>query len=320
MFTRSLALALLAAVLLFGIGRPAQAADCEGPYRKRVADGRCVWSCGRGTTPEPATNSCVCSPGLTEKRKDASGRRICTASIARPKPLPDIPAFEDSDAATRPFPTNFAKDHPFGTRQHVNCNTYLKSENDSPVPYLCRTTYARPVLFTMLRPHEITVRKSRPLQADLRREGRFRVWFPRPSNPRPNPLCSERDIGIRGACVPECQRLEYLTYFDSGQMRGIARPTGNQPDTCDRDFTGKVELYRPSFALAYDACAREAMRRGRHNWDFETSIVIPRRMSASYGFENAITSRSDNGWEFHARVQHVFVEDEVKIAVKVSCR
>jgi hypothetical protein len=238
----------------------------------------------------------------------------------KPKPLPENPAFSTDDGTTRPFPTNFAKDNPFGTRPHANCSTYLHSGNDSPVPYLCRTTYARPVLFTMLRPHEITVHKSRPLQAELRREGRFRIWFPRPSNPRPNPMCNEREIGVRGACIPECQRLEYLTYYDSGQMRSIARPTGNQPDMCDRDYSGTVDLSKPSFALAYDACAREASRRGSHKWDFQTSIVIPTRISASYGFENAITSRSDNGWEFHARVQHVFVEDEVKIPVKVYCR
>ena len=53
------------------------ARDCPGPYRVETADGRCVWSCGQGTRPDPASNQCVCQRGLREVGQDRFGRRVC---------------------------------------------------------------------------------------------------------------------------------------------------------------------------------------------------------------------------------------------------
>ncbi len=50
---------------------------CPRPYRVIAADGRCVWSCGAGTQPEPRTNTCVCQPGHREAGTDRFGRRVC---------------------------------------------------------------------------------------------------------------------------------------------------------------------------------------------------------------------------------------------------
>jgi hypothetical protein len=51
--------------------------DCPGPYRVTAPDGRCVWSCGQGTEPDPATNTCVCQPRRSPIGTDRLGRRIC---------------------------------------------------------------------------------------------------------------------------------------------------------------------------------------------------------------------------------------------------
>ena len=60
-----------------GGGSGAQPAACPGPYRVRTSDGRCVWSCGTGTRPDPATNQCVCQTGYSERGVDRFGRRVC---------------------------------------------------------------------------------------------------------------------------------------------------------------------------------------------------------------------------------------------------
>ncbi len=58
-----------------GFGR--RVCSCAGPYHVTAPDGRCVWSCGEGTTPSTATNECVCRPGLRVVGADRFGRRIC---------------------------------------------------------------------------------------------------------------------------------------------------------------------------------------------------------------------------------------------------
>lgn len=69
-------------------GNPATSADqtfttavsatsCVGPYHVFAPDGRCVWSCGTGTTPDNVSNQCVCQSGYIESGTDQFGRRIC---------------------------------------------------------------------------------------------------------------------------------------------------------------------------------------------------------------------------------------------------
>ncbi len=79
---------LFAVALLFftnAIQVSAQTA-CPAPYHVLAQDGRCVWSCGEGTTPDNKTNECVCKPGLKETGKDKFGRRICSKAPDCPKP------------------------------------------------------------------------------------------------------------------------------------------------------------------------------------------------------------------------------------------
>ncbi len=47
------------------------------PYHVLTDDGRCVWSCSAGTSPNNQTGECSCRAGLTETGKDRSGRKIC---------------------------------------------------------------------------------------------------------------------------------------------------------------------------------------------------------------------------------------------------
>lgn len=47
-------------------------------YHVSMTDGRCVWSCSLGTTPNFANQECVCKEGLIETSKDQFGRRVCT--------------------------------------------------------------------------------------------------------------------------------------------------------------------------------------------------------------------------------------------------
>ena len=53
---------------------------CPGPYTVERPDGECVWSCGEGTTPDAASNECICKPGLVERGTDGFGRRVCRKS------------------------------------------------------------------------------------------------------------------------------------------------------------------------------------------------------------------------------------------------
>jgi len=67
----------------------AVAASCKRPYWNLSSDGRCVWSCAKGTRPDPVTKECVCRTGFVQTGKDPSGRRICTAKpikVAKPQP------------------------------------------------------------------------------------------------------------------------------------------------------------------------------------------------------------------------------------------
>ncbi len=57
-------------------------ANCPRPYHVKTPDGRCVWSCSKGTTPDRASGECVCKQGLKETGKDRFGRRVCTAGQA----------------------------------------------------------------------------------------------------------------------------------------------------------------------------------------------------------------------------------------------
>ncbi|MFH1256948.1 MAG: dockerin type I domain-containing protein, partial [Candidatus Diapherotrites archaeon] len=51
---------------------------CPKPYHGISPDGRCVWSCSEGTTPDTASNECICKEGYVETGTDQFGRRVCT--------------------------------------------------------------------------------------------------------------------------------------------------------------------------------------------------------------------------------------------------
>lgn len=56
------------------------------PYHVLASDGRCVWSCGVGTTPGGAQDGyeCVCQDGMTETGTDQFGRRTCGGTAPPP--------------------------------------------------------------------------------------------------------------------------------------------------------------------------------------------------------------------------------------------
>ncbi|MCA8932869.1 MAG: hypothetical protein KDA49_10410, partial [Rhodospirillaceae bacterium] len=76
---------------------PPQQPICPGPYHVQTSDGRCVWSCGSGTQPDPATNQCVCQPGLTEIDQDQFGRRVCGPQEPPPPACPPPYHVQTSD-------------------------------------------------------------------------------------------------------------------------------------------------------------------------------------------------------------------------------
>ena len=51
-------------------------------YHVLSPDGRCVWSCSQGTTPDLSAScgDCVCQPGHVQVGKDSFGRKICEMS------------------------------------------------------------------------------------------------------------------------------------------------------------------------------------------------------------------------------------------------
>ena len=72
-------------VLASALCDPTVAADdCPGPYHARAADGRCAWSCGRGTRPSPASGECTCQRDMEEVGTDDRGRRICAEPCVGP--------------------------------------------------------------------------------------------------------------------------------------------------------------------------------------------------------------------------------------------
>jgi hypothetical protein len=66
---------------------PGPTFECNEPYRKLMNDGRCLWSCGQGTHPDPKTKECVCNNGLTETGTDDFGRRVCTVGAETCNPI-----------------------------------------------------------------------------------------------------------------------------------------------------------------------------------------------------------------------------------------
>ncbi len=50
---------------------------CPKPFHVLTDDGRCVWSCAAGTTPDTTTNECVCQTGYYQTGTDIFGRRVC---------------------------------------------------------------------------------------------------------------------------------------------------------------------------------------------------------------------------------------------------
>jgi hypothetical protein len=63
----------------------------NAPYQTKNAAGRCVWTCGAGTTPSNTTGKCVCEAGLSAGATDSRGRLTCAAPLtrdqARPTPI-----------------------------------------------------------------------------------------------------------------------------------------------------------------------------------------------------------------------------------------
>ena len=322
-------LQLLVAFLLstFWVG-VSFAANCEGPYRKLVADSRCVWSCAEGTVPDRASNSCVCKPGLEQKGFDQYGRRVCVAAgsvsdavrkLQQNIPLPLMPR-PLREAQTPEQPQLLSPLYPFNTQPYRNCGVFERSGNTAATQVKCSTVRSRPLTFDLLERPELVVRKSQPLNADVIKPGRYRLLFPKPANPPRNSQCDEGVTGVRGSCSSTCLSLDYLTFFDSGRLRAMARSTGAQSEVCGRDYTGQFEFSRPTFALAYDACQQSAHNRSGGDWNFSTSIRVPVRFAGHYGFRDAITRLTSSGWDYEAKVQHIFVEDVIDIPVMVRCR
>ncbi len=54
-----------------------EASECEEPYHVLASDGRCVWSCSEGTTPDNDSGECICKEGFVETDTDEFGRRVC---------------------------------------------------------------------------------------------------------------------------------------------------------------------------------------------------------------------------------------------------
>lgn len=55
---------------------------CQGPYHVMTPNNKCVWSCGRGTKPDNASNECICQQGLFDIGHDEFGRRYCGGEFA----------------------------------------------------------------------------------------------------------------------------------------------------------------------------------------------------------------------------------------------
>ena len=67
-----------AALLAFVLTVPhADAENCPAPYHGIAQDGRCVWTCGVGTTPDSESNECVCRAGFVPAGLDQFGRITC---------------------------------------------------------------------------------------------------------------------------------------------------------------------------------------------------------------------------------------------------
>ena len=306
----------------------ASAANCKGPYRKLVPDGRCVWSCAEGTLPDQVSNSCVCKSGLKQKSFDQYGRRVCGAARSVSDAVRKLQPIKSWPIGPRPLPEAQIPEqlqllsplYPFNTQPYRNCGVFERSGNSAAPRVKCSTVRSRPSVFDLLERPELVVRRSQPLNADVNKSGRYRLLFPRPADPPRNSQCDEGVTGVRGSCSSACLSLDYLTFFDSGQLRAMARPTGAQSQVCGKDYSGQFEFGRPTFALAYDSCQRSAQNRSRGDWNFSTLIRVPLRFAGHYGFKDARTRRTSNGWDYEAKVQHIFVEDMIDVPVMVRCR
>ncbi len=51
---------------------------CPKPYHVLASDGRCVWSCAKGTKPDKKSGQCVCKSGFKQAGVDKFKRRVCT--------------------------------------------------------------------------------------------------------------------------------------------------------------------------------------------------------------------------------------------------
>ena len=324
-------LALLALVFATLVSRSpdARAQLCTGPYRVATADGRCVWSCGAGTRPDQASNTCICQPGHTPRGRDRFGRLTCARSgnasgqpplTIMPTPPSRLTPLPLPQPAPREQASNLAGQNPFNTRPTNLCRIFARPDNPPPFPYRCSIAHQHPVQFTLAQRLEIVVHKDRPLSADIVRTGIYNLQFRRPGTPGPNPDCNERAIGVPGACVPECARLEYFTFFDDGTLRSVQRANVSARAVCDRDFTGAYTIENPGKALAYDACSEKAVDRNLARWDHQVLIRLPKRIAAAFGFEDNHTSGGGNNWRFHQQVQHRFVYEDASLPVIVNCR
>ena len=321
-------LILLSALVASGIGETQARQACAGPYRVLTSDNRCVWTCAAGTRPDRASNTCTCQTGLSPNGRDRFGRLTC----ARPQASSDLPPLQIKPVLPLVVPqlrapqppreqaTNHAADNPFNTRPVNLCNIFYRQNSSHQFAYRCSIAHQHPIQLELTQRMVITVRKDRPLQADVTRAGRYDVMFRRPAQPPRNRDCNEQAIGVPGACEPQCARLEYLTFFDDGSLRGLLRANPGSRAVCDRDFSGEYTIETPGKALAYDACSRKAVERNLERWNHQTLIRLPKRVAAAFGFEDNHTSGGGRNWQFHQQVQHRMIYEDLSLPVVVNCR
>ena len=133
--------------------------EYPSPYYGLSRDGRCVFTCARGTQPDPASGECICRPGLDEVATDDRGQRIvlslapvhtmagaakvtaCGHAVReRSRPMPRVPASADpamrrlgADTGGRRVHAPFASPVPCGNNGPL---TAMPHRHDRHLPQL----------------------------------------------------------------------------------------------------------------------------------------------------------------------------------------
>ncbi|UXX83133.1 hypothetical protein [Roseovarius pelagicus] len=295
---------LIFTIALFWAG--AAAAACDGPYKAVRTDGRCVWSCAAGTAPDAARGECTCKAGHRETSKDRFGRRQCEADSAK-------------GTGQKKAVKRYGARHPFNTAPVNLCARFAR--DDTPGwPVACGTRPGR-VQLRVLRPQEIIVRRSAPMTQTEFVPGSYQFSFPRPKPPkRLDGVCDEALISSPGACRAKCERMEMYAFFDDGNIAELRRADHGQIGRCEGPVTMTYRVGKPTAARAWDACVDGDKGRSTQGWGHDARIEIPRRVAADFGFRDARTVQTSDGWRYVAKVNHVIRDATVKLPIIVHCR